>query len=176
MANDLKQRLVDRLKQVGAFDVRVADPNVGFEHSLPGKHPLDLWRQCRSVVVFAVACSAKGNNTYIGPYAPWREAERNLGPVPKNIKSTDYAMDRFVRPFIASITLKGMTLLQENGYNFSCATPRLKLAACEKGTGHHLQANLLILRERRSNSLLVFLLSNGTLLPSILLYLAHCFL
>jgi epoxyqueuosine reductase QueG len=144
MANDLKQRLGDRLKQVGAYDVRVADPNVGFEHSLPGKHPLELWKHCRSVVVFAVACSPKGNNTYIGPYAPWREAERNLGPVPKNIKSTDYAMDRFVRPFIASITLKGMTLLQENGYSFSCATPRLKLAAYEAGLGVYGRSGIIL--------------------------------
>ena len=144
MTNDLKQRLVDRMKQVGAYDVRIADPNVGFEHSLKGMHPLEVWKQCRSVVVFAVACSPKANNTYIGLYAPWREKERNLGPVPKDITSCDYAMDRLVRPFIASVTLKGMTVLQENGYNFSCATPRLKLAAYEAGLGIYGRSGIIL--------------------------------
>jgi len=144
MAGDLKERLVDRLKQLGAYDVRVADPKVGFEHSLKGMHPLELWKQCGSVVVFAVACSPKANNTYIGLYAPWREKERNLGPVPKGIKSNEYAMDRLVRPFIASITLKGMTVLQENGYNFSCATPRLKLAAYESGLGVYGRSGIIL--------------------------------
>ncbi len=40
MVNDLKQRLVSRLKQIGAYDVRIADPRVGFEHALPGRHHL----------------------------------------------------------------------------------------------------------------------------------------
>ena len=75
MANDLKRRLVDRLKQVGAYAVGIADPHVGFEHALPGQHPLAIWEDARSVVAFAVACSPKGNNTYLGPYAPW-EGER----------------------------------------------------------------------------------------------------
>ena len=105
MVSDLKRDIVDRLKQAGAFEVRVASPEIGFEHALPGKRPLDLWDQCRPVVVFAVAASPKSNNSYIGPYAPW-QGERNVGPVPKALQSHEHAFDRVNRLFIASLTLK----------------------------------------------------------------------
>ncbi len=32
MVKDLKVALVERLKQVGVYEARVADPRVGFEH------------------------------------------------------------------------------------------------------------------------------------------------
>jgi len=55
--NELKDDLKRYLKQAGAYDVRVANPSNGFEHAQSGRHPLDLWKDCRSVVVFAVAMS-----------------------------------------------------------------------------------------------------------------------
>ena len=145
MANDLKQRLVSRLKRIGAYDVRIADPNVGFEHALPGRHPLDLWKECRSVISFAVACSPKGNNTYLGFYAPYQEKNRMVGgPVPDYIQSYEYAMDRLFRPYIASITLKGMTFLDTNGCNVSFSAPQMKLSAFEAGIGVYGRSGLII--------------------------------
>jgi len=134
MNNSLKPGLIGRLKQVGAYDVRIADPKVGFEHALPRRHPLDLWKECRSVVAFAVATSPQTNNTYAGPYAPWR-GDRDVGPVPQHIQSDDNAMDRLSRLFVASITLEGMTFLQRNGYSVSFSQPQLKLSAFEAGIG-----------------------------------------
>jgi len=143
MAGDLKQGLVNRLRQVGAYDVRIADPRVGFEHALPGRRPLDLWKPCRSVVVFAVTCSPRFNNTYVGPYAPWR-GDRDVGPVPKDIQSDDYAMDRLERLFLESITVKGMGFLQAKGYNVSFLKPQLKLSAFEAGLGVYGRSGVII--------------------------------
>ncbi len=143
MTNDLTQRLVDRLKQVGAYAVGVADPHVGFEHALPEQHPLEVWDGCKSVVVFAVACSPRGNNTYLGPYAPW-EGDRRVGPVPEWIQSERNAMDRLSRLFIASITLNGLTFLSGNGCDVSFLRPQHKLSAFEAGIGVYGRSGLIL--------------------------------
>jgi epoxyqueuosine reductase QueG len=143
MIDDLKQNLVNRLKQAGAYDARIADPHVGFEHALPKQHPLEVWDQCRSVVVFAVACPPQGNNTYLGPYAPW-QGERYIGPVPEWIQSEAHAMDRLVRLFIASITLKGMAFLSDNGCGISFHRPQHKLSAFEAGIGAYGRSGLIL--------------------------------
>jgi epoxyqueuosine reductase QueG len=139
----LKQGLVNRLKQVGAYAVGVADPTVGFEHAVKGWHPLELWKPCRSVVVFAVAASPRSNNLYAGPYAEWK-GNRGVGPVPHYIQSDDFAMDRMFRLFVASITLKGITFLQTNGHNVFAVIPQLKLAAYEAGIGVYGRSGLII--------------------------------
>lgn len=149
MASDLKQGLVNHLKQVGAYDVRIADPSVGFEHAIEGRHPLELWQQCRSVIVLAVASSPKTNNIYAGPYAPWQDKNRNVGPVPQYIQSYEHAMDRLVRLFISSIALRGMKFLQSNRYNVSVeysgiSTLQLKLSAFEAGIGVYGRSGVII--------------------------------
>jgi epoxyqueuosine reductase QueG len=143
MARDLKQGLVNRLRQVGAYDVGIADPNVGFEYAVERKHPLDLWKQSRSVVVFALACSSKTDHTYAGTYAPWK-GNRNIGPVPQHIQSDDYGLNRLVRLFIESVTLKGMAFLQASGCNVSFSKLQLKLSAFEAGLGVYGRSGLII--------------------------------
>ena len=144
MIRDLKQSLVNRLKRVGAYAVGIADPRVGYEKTLHRKHPLELWEQCRSVIVFAVACSPKANNTYTGLYAPWSQPNRGIGPVPEYIQSECYAMDRLYRPFLSSITLRGMEFLHTNGCTFSFLKPQLKLSAFEAGLGVYGRSGLII--------------------------------
>ena len=58
-----KTDLTGYLRSLGAYQVRVADPHRGFEHSLPGRHPLELFPECRSVVVFIVPRTVWSNNT-----------------------------------------------------------------------------------------------------------------
>jgi ferredoxin len=146
MSEELKQRLVGRLKQVGAFDVRVADPAVGYEHALPGKHPLEVWQRANSVVVFAIACSGRMNNLYLGPYAPW-EGERQVGPVPDHIRSDQYGMDRLVRIFIHAATLRGIEVLQTAGHEVAFwpqANIQLKLSGYEAGLGVYGRSGVLL--------------------------------
>lgn len=143
MSDSLKSDLVKRLKQAGAYDVRVADPRQGFEKALPERHPLDLWQQCKSIVVFAVARAPHVNNIYLGPYAPWT-GPRNLGPVPQNIQSEEYAMSRLAGLLLNSVRLRGIMLLSQNGYQVSFKGVQLKLAAFEAGLGVYGRSGVIL--------------------------------
>ncbi len=146
MSHELKVQLINRLKQSGAYDVRIADPRNGFEHALPGQHPLELWPGCRSIIVYAVAMSPEANNTYAGPRAPWH-GERNLGPIPTNIESDDFALDRLSRLFTASVTLKGTILLSGLGHQVKFVNPlaiQAKLCAFEAGLGVYGRSGLIL--------------------------------
>ncbi|MDP2920272.1 MAG: hypothetical protein Q8O43_08660, partial [Dehalococcoidia bacterium] len=144
MTDSLKQRLSNRLRQIGALEVRISDPHIGWEHALPGQHPLTLWPQCKSIIVFAVAMSPAINNTYLGPYAPWQAKNRNLGPVPTYIQSEEHALDRMSRIFVANITLKGMFALAGEGVGIGFALPQVKLAAAEAGLGVYGKSGVII--------------------------------
>ena len=166
MEKDLKAALVDRLKQVGAYEVRVADPHRGFEHAQEGKHPLDFYPDCKSVVVYAVPMAPEMNNTYIGPYSLW-DGERNLGPVPDNLISSEYALDRISRLFMASVTLKGMIYLQSQGYDARYASIQihLKLCAYEAGIGVYGRSGVILHPELGNRMNLGALLTDAILEP-----------
>jgi epoxyqueuosine reductase QueG len=144
MKKDLKTLLVKRLRQVGAYDVRIADPKCGFDKAISGRHPLELWGKCRSIVVFALPMSPRTNNVYLGPYSPWKEKNRNLGPVPIDIQSKDYAMDRLARLFLSSVTFKGIQFLTEKKFQVSFAKPQAKLCAFESGLGVYGRSGLIL--------------------------------
>ena len=143
MLQEIKESMVNQLRQVGAYDVRVANPHAGFEHALVEQHPLRLWPDCKSIIVFAVAMSPATNNIYAGPLAPW-ETDRNMGPVPQDIQSCDYAMDRLSRLFVASITLKGIAFLYQNGYQVAFANLQAKICAFEAGLGVYGRSGVIL--------------------------------
>jgi epoxyqueuosine reductase QueG len=145
MEQDLKIALIKRLKQVGAYDVRVADPRVGFEYALHEKHPLVYWPACKSIIVYCVPRSPEMNNTYLGPYSLWN-GDRHLGPVPNNLVSSEYALIRLSNLFMASVTLKGMLFLQTRGYETRHPEVeiQLKLCAYESGLGVYGRSGLIL--------------------------------
>lgn len=143
MTDDIKRGLINRLVQVGAFDARVADPRIGFEYALPGMHPLEIWPECRSIVVIAVATPPEGNNTYIGTYAPWA-GPRNIGPVPEMFRSEERAVDRLARLQFDALAYRGMAYLDEHGCRVSFRKPRLKLAAYEAGLGVYGKSGVIL--------------------------------
>ncbi len=167
MPTDLKTGLIRRLKKAGAYDARVADPHVGYEHVLPGMHPLEVWPACRSVVVIAVACAPEANNTYIGTYAPW-SGERDLGPVPEELRSDDYGMDRLSRLVLASLTLKGIEFLHGSGCGVQTvpqARMQLKLSAYEAGIGVYGRAGFILHPVLGSHLQLAAILTDAVLEP-----------
>ena len=150
MITDLKTGLVEHLKQAGAYDVRIADPRRGFEHAEEGRHPLDLWPECRSVVVFAVAMSSQCELTYVGPFSP------STDPTTMRFgRSHDYALDRLAHLFVATIAFWGAAFLQESGYEVSLSASGLpgllagpltpsKLCAYESGLGVYGRSGLIL--------------------------------
>ena len=172
MNKDLKGELITRMKKAGAFDVRISDPQFGYEHVGPNLHPLKLWHECRSVISFAIAGSVLLNDIYIGPYAPWN-GERDLGPVPSYLRSNDFALDRLGRLILASITLKAIALLNIRGYQVSFADrtyglpflPQLKLYAFESGLGVYGKSGLILHPELGSRIRLGAIFTNAELEP-----------
>jgi epoxyqueuosine reductase QueG len=143
MTPGLKEGIVERLRQAGAYDVRTANVRTGFEHGLAEQNPSRLWPKGNSVIVFAVAMSPAPNNIYAGPRAPW-QGERNIGPVPQDIQSSEYAMDRLSRLFVASITLKGVAFLSQKGVNVAFVNLQAKMCAFESGLGVYGRSGLII--------------------------------
>jgi len=164
MLRAVKEELVNRLRQVGAYDVRIANPAAGFEHAIPDQHPLRLWPACKSVVVFAVAMSPTMNNTYVGVRAPG-EKDRNVGPVPQDIQSCDFAMDRLSRLFVASIRLQGMAFLSNQGHRVSFTNPQSKLSAFEAGLGVHGRSGLILHPELGNRMSIGTILTDAKLEP-----------
>jgi len=143
MGDSIKSEFVNWMKNVGAFDVRIAHPSHGFDRIPEEAKPLSLWPQCRSVVVIAIAMSPECNNIFLGPFAPG-ESPRYVGPVPENIQSEKYAMNRLARLFLSSIILKGMLWLTHYDHAISFKSPPLKTAAYESGMGVYGRSGLIL--------------------------------
>ncbi len=141
--NSLKVTLSQYMRQAGAWCVGCADPSVGFEHVIPDYHPLKVWPDCRSIVVFAVPMSQEMNNTYIGPFSPW--PERVIpSPVPGNIYSEYYALNRVARLVSNSVQMVCMAILESEGYRSSMHRIQHKTAAYEAGLGVYGKSGIII--------------------------------
>ena len=169
--NDLKTRLKEHLKQAGAYDARSADPHRGFEYAEDGRHPLDLWPACRSVVVFAVAMSSRTELTYVGPYSPSVDATTM-----RFERSYECALERLAHLFVATIAFWGAALLQENGYEVALSASGLpgllsgpltpsKLCAYESGLGVYGRSGLILHPELGNRMSIGILLTDAVLEP-----------
>lgn len=139
----MKEQLKEYLKSAGAFDVGIASPDIGYEKAAKGFSPKEVWPECRSVVVFAVAMSPETNNTYLGPYAP-HEGEVPLGPVPAKLQSTTYAMNRLARQITAPIIIAAHSFLEYYGYRTTFRTIQCKLSGYLSGLGVYGRSGILI--------------------------------
>lgn len=163
----LKEDLKNFLLEGGAFDVRVASPNSGFEHALPGKHPLEIMSDCRSIIVIVLAQSVEANNTYAGGYSPF-EAQRNLGPMPQKLLKRDiFALQRIKGLFMDSIALRCIRFLDERELKWY-ANPlkvQCKLCAYEAGVGIYGKSGLILNPTLGNRLALVVILTDAELTP-----------
>ena len=169
---DLKQVLVWGLRQAGAYDARVADPRQGFEHALPGRHPLELWPACRSVIVYGVAMSTRAMHTYVGPLSPSDDPDTM-----RFAHSERFGLVRLGYLFLSGIAMWGGALLEQHGYcmsaTFSGAPGMLrprnpvqcKLCAYEAGLGVYGRSGLILHPELGSRMAIGVILTDAPLLP-----------
>jgi epoxyqueuosine reductase len=144
MTDSLKDELVACLKGAGAYDVRVADPSVGFEHAQEGWRPCELIPECRSVVVFAVAMSPKTNNTCIGPKsAPGKQGGGGRAVEPAAVKPSGYDVSRLSLLFHARVMLAGLNFLHDRRVATHQGGPA-KLCAYEAGVGRYGRSGLIL--------------------------------
>ncbi len=141
--NTVKNELIQLLRCAGAFDAGIASPFKGYENAVEGYAPSQIWPECRSIVVFAVAMNPCSNNTYIGPMAP-HQGQRPLGPVPKTLQSDKYAMNRLARQMTAPVTLTAMAFLEERGFRTTLRMIQGKLSGYLAGLGVYGKSGLLL--------------------------------
>ena len=77
---ELKEEIIDFLKNLGAFKIGIADPDTKFHRAIVGCHPKDIMSNCHSVIVYAfnigldyyMALDYEHNNIRLGHlYRDW---------------------------------------------------------------------------------------------------------
>jgi ferredoxin len=163
-AADLKSELTGALGQAGAWQVGFADPGHGFGHVLPEYHPLEVWPDCRSIVVFAVPSSPEMNDTYVGPLAPWKDRELPF-PVPGCVLSDEYALCRLSRLVCSYVKLVCIELLEYRGHRTSLRRIQYKPAAFEAGLGVYGRSGIVIHPELGSRLALGVVMTDAVVPP-----------
>jgi epoxyqueuosine reductase QueG len=173
MADDLKRRLIDEMMRVGAYEVRMADPNVGFDHARPGQHPLEIMPECRTVVVFGVAKDDLADTMYVGVR---RSVAREPDDWTVNLAVQDPSMylgQRVSLLFPAYVILKAHNLLSQAGFRIverfdkASEEPKLplKLCAFEAGLGVYGRSGLILHRELGNRMVLGGFLTDAPMSP-----------
>jgi epoxyqueuosine reductase len=141
-----KEKFISFVKGLGAYDVRVADPRTGFEHAIPGRHPLQIYPDCRSVVVFAVPRPVWANNTGISIHtsdADTANPERLplvnrllYTPGRKTVSLSSLLLER--------VWFAGSDLLRREGFDVVNGYVQEKLCAFEAGIGVYGRSGVIL--------------------------------
>lgn len=131
---------------MGAYEVRIAEPRRGFEHAVPERHPLALFPECRSVVVFIVPRPAWANNTAVAVKAP--------GPLDAVPERLPLAQRLFHAPGWTTVSViellrervwvAGANLLRARGHRVGRGYVPEKLCAYEAGIGVYGRSGLIL--------------------------------
>ena len=151
--SELKEQLILRMLEVGAYDVKIADPRRGFEYvTEPERHPLSLMPDCRSVITFAIPRSGLLDLWYIGhkrstPQKPdyWTERQVSEDDAPY------YIVYRLFTLITSFVMLKAIAFLHRKGYQAiekhekeDEPLPLAKLCAYEAGLGVYGKSGLIL--------------------------------
>lgn len=173
MYNGLKESLVKELIRVGSYDVKIADPNKGFEYHLSGRHPLELIPNCRSVISFAVARANKLNNTYAGVRRPMpnydykrKFSDGEPGP--------HFLVFRISYLIGMQVVLRAVSFLRDKGYQAieryigqmpGSPITQEKLCAYESGLGVYGRSGVILHPELGNRVVLGTVLTDAVLEP-----------
>ncbi len=136
--SDLRNDLEQFVKCLGAYAMRIADPN-GFENAMLGCHPKEISENCSSVVVFGV---------YVG-----LDYYRSI-----QLENKTIGENRIMHIFRDWVQYKVLEFLQERGHHAVVTTGlfdreklihriSLKLAAYEAGLGVYGRCGIIITPE-----------------------------
>ncbi len=153
---ELKNGVVQLVKDLGAYEIRIADPS-GFENAIPGCRPHDIWKHCNSVIVFGL---------FVG-----LDYYRSL-----QLERKTVGENRIMHIFRDWIQYKVAEFLQERRLNAVIPTGlfdqerlihrlSLKLAAYEAGLGVYGRCSIIITPEYGPRVNLGVVLTNARLEP-----------
>lgn len=170
MKNDQESRLKEDvqqfLKKKGAFKIRVASPNVGFEKAMKGCHPLDLMKNAASVIVFGVYVGSDYYRTI--KIEGKTEADDRLGYIFRDWLA--YELSEFLRS-------KGFNALIPSGHfdkKRKIARLSLKLAAHEAGFGVYGKSGIIITPEYGPRTNIGVVITDAVLEPDKKLLYSPC--
>jgi len=153
---NLRKEVEDLLKKLGAFKIRVADPQKGFDRALEGCHPRDIMENCNAIIVFAFSV---GLDYYT------------------SIKYQKTVDSRILYLYRDYVELRLASFLRKRGYNATevpkanfdekkkIAALSYKLAAYEAGIGVFGRPSILITSEYGPRINLGVVLTNASLEP-----------
>ena len=174
MSNNLKTSLIAELKTAGAYEVKVADPRIGFEHAPQGRHPLDMMPDCRSVIVFGMAITELPDFSFMSlrrshPEPPDFWTEIAMSPD----RGAKYNSYRISFLFSCLVIMKALSYLSEKGFKAierhhkgqgRLETPD-KLCAYEAGLGVYGRSGLVLHPELGNRMKLGVILTDAPLEP-----------
>ncbi|MHC4601100.1 MAG: twin-arginine translocation signal domain-containing protein [Planctomycetota bacterium] len=173
----MKAGLVGRMKEYGAYDVRIADPLRGFEYGLPESDPLVVWPECRSIICVVVP------NPPDFTYIP--ECERNpedIRKIANNVSPSNTrinTINHLVPPVMGQALPAGGRYLMGRGFRVETGTgprrrrrrgrkePELqyKMCAYEAGIGVYGRAGFIMHPELGNRICIMTLMTDAPLPP-----------
>jgi len=170
----LKEQLIERMLEVGAYDVKIADPRQGFENlNEPERHPLSIMPHCKSVISFVIPRSGIIDLWYIGyrrskPQEPDYWTERQMSQADAQF----FIVHRLLLLITSFIMLKAIAFLDRHGYRAIekhekedlPLTPD-KLIAYEAGLGVYGKSGLILHPELGNRIALGSILTDAELPP-----------
>jgi epoxyqueuosine reductase QueG len=155
--NNLKNEVAEFLKTHGAFKVGVADARQGFEQAIKGCRPLDLMKNAKAVIVFAV---------YIG-----RDYYRTIkieGRTAQDDRIGNIFRDWLAYQLAEFLKAKGFNALVPSGHfdrSRKIAAFSFKLAAREAGVGVFGKSGIVITPEYGSRVNIGVVITDAVLEP-----------
>jgi len=172
---NLKAELITEMKRFGAYDVKIADPHKGYEHVLPGRHPLEFMPECRSVIVYAMPRNDLFNHMYAGILRSEKQAGSEF-TIFEDVLQTDqpemYFSFKIANLMASLVAVKAFNVLNSYGYravyerNHKTNTPiPCKLSAYEAGLSVYGKSGFTIHPELGSKMVLGVLLTDAEFEP-----------
>ncbi|MCP4344508.1 MAG: hypothetical protein GY795_03155 [Desulfobacterales bacterium] len=176
---NLKAELIAEMKRFGAYDVRIADPHRGYEHVLPGRHPLEFMPDCRSVIVYALTRNDLINHIYVAPRLSEPQTKSEFTGFEAMLQTDEpeiYLSYKIANLLAAMVAVKAFNLLNNSGFkaiyerdykqNSANGTPiPCKLSAYEAGLSVYGKAGFTIHPELGNKMVLGVLLTDAKLEP-----------
>jgi ferredoxin len=172
----MKEEVVRRMKEFGAYDVRIADPTRGFEHGLPERHPMKIWPECRSVL--SVIVPNPPDKTFV----PENERnEEDIRRIANNVAPGNtriYTINRRVPPLMSRALPAGGRFLMQRGFRVETGTGpkkkssggkkeelQYKLCAYEAGIGVYGRSGFIVHPELGNRMCILALMTDAPLPP-----------
>lgn len=165
--HELKKEVNETLLSAGAWEAAVVAPDhQEFQRVVENRHPLSIWPECKSIIVFAIASPAWVNNVYLGPRRRQMDAETRLSQYAPGVFSENHALRRLTDLVGMPVFQAGLDFLRNQGIQSRRgAFIPLKIAAVASGLTVYGRSGITVHPELGSRLTLGAILTEADLPP-----------